>query len=511
MPTNQQDIDLANKVLSYLRDNVGVGSYSDTSRIAFRCDVPRADQADLRNMLNRLHRLGMVERAATGSKLRWSVKGATWDHTNPFRGLTGMPVQYSNTKASGQWEVTGDTYHNRDAIKSIPGWKWNKEDSVWSIPKTDANKAAMERIGLGVTEYTPAVKEPEAPEAFTPEEPGETPAEPLTTESHAVVHRLKLRVEGLERSEKMAREQLADLRQQHTSLQAVFAGAVEAAAAQCAEFTKLKEAVRANVRTIKVERYDGTTATLENKVMPKVFDKVASLARCRRNILLVGPAGCGKSYLAKLVYQALGLPMFGKVGGSEGLDETHLIGYSRPNLTTGKDKFVTTQFLECFEKGGLCLLDEIDRANPNVMLVLNSALDGNGDLPVPTRGDIAKKSKDFVCVATGNTYGRGADRMYAGANQLDEATIDRFRIGIVEMDYDPVVDEAVCPNEEVRTWCQTVRQGINRFGGMRRIMSSRFMEDANIMVEQGGWTLADVQETFFAGWSRDEKAKVMSA
>lgn len=506
MPTNQEDIDLANKVLSYLRDSVGSGSYSDTSRIAFRCDVTRDDQAHLRNVLGRLHRNGLVDRAANGSKLRWSIKGDNWDRTNPFKGLTGVAIQYSNTTGA-RWEVTGDTYNNRDAIKSIPGWKWDKEHTAWTIPRTEANKASMERIGLGVTEYTPPAKEPESPEKFTPEETGETPEEsgqPLTTESHAVVHRLGLRLKDLERRH-------SALREEHGQLQTAFTTVVNAATEQVREFDRLKEQVRANVRTIKVERYDGKVLTLENKVLPKVFDKVASLARCRRNILLVGPAGCGKSYLAKLVYEALGLPRFGKVGGSEGLDETHLIGYSRPNLTTGKDKFVTTQFLECFEAGGLCLLDEIDRANPNVMLVLNSALDGNGDLPVPARGDIARKHKDFVCVATGNTYGRGADRMYAGANQLDEATIDRFRIGIVEVDYDPVVDAAVCPHDELREWCQTVRAKINTFGGMRRIMSTRFMEDAYVMVSQGGWTLDDVRDTFFSGWSRDEKSKVMSA
>ena len=510
MASHSTELAWANAVLSYLKENVGVGYSTDTSRIAYRCNVEKGDQADLRDVLSRLSRCGLLERHARGSKLAWSWTGKEWDSTNPFRGAT-VP-KYSNVR--GVYRVTGSTYDKRDGIKSIEGWRWVKEDSCWTVPKLEANKVRIEAMGLGVEDYEMPESEPkpktptEYPNTPDPEEENtnaETTGTVIDTEAYSKIHNLQLR-------EKFLREQLQAAQADIKKVQGAFADCLLAMAEQMKEMEKVKEAVRANVRTVEIKNHTtGQVITLENKVLPKVFQDVCDLADCRRNILIVGPAGCGKSYLAKLVYEALKLPRFGKVGGSEGLDETHLIGYSRPNLTNGKDKFVTTPFLDCFEKGGLCLLDEIDRANPNVMLVLNSALDGNGDLPIPARGDIAKKSEDFVCVATGNTYGRGADRMYAGANQLDESTIDRFRMGIVEMDYDPVIDMAVCPDDELREWCQTVREKINRFGGMRRIMSSRFMEDAYLMKAKKDWSLEKIQGVFFNGWSRDEKQKVMSA
>jgi hypothetical protein len=44
------------------------------------------------------------------------------------------------------------------------------------------------------------------------------------------------------------------------------------------------------------------------------------------------------------------------------------------------------------------------------------------------------KPSYFVCIAAANTFGTGADRQYVGRNQLDESTLDRFRIGQIELD-----------------------------------------------------------------------------
>jgi cobaltochelatase CobS len=261
-------------------------------------------------------------------------------------------------------------------------------------------------------------------------------------------------------------------------------------------------------RPVEVRRYDRKKVDLGTATAPAYFERVVSLAAMRRNILLVGPTGCGKTTIAELTAKTLGLP-FGKVGGSGGLQEIHLLGRSRPNLTTGEDTFGETEFLRCYEHGGLCLVDELDAADQNVLLALNPALDRSGLLPLPNRpGRPAKRHKDFVCIATANTTGRGATRQYAGRNQLDEATLDRFRIGTVECDFDEAVERAVCPDDLLRGQLQKIRRGVEA-AGLRRVVSTRFLEDAHLMVSQGGWTREEAVGVLFSGWSEDEKSKVL--
>jgi cobaltochelatase CobS len=269
----------------------------------------------------------------------------------------------------------------------------------------------------------------------------------------------------------------------------------------------LKAEKNSTVRVIHVKRYDAKQFKLKDKVLPKVFDRVKDLAENRRNVLLVGPAGCGKTYLAKLVADVLGLD-FASLSCTAGMSEAHLLGRAVPDLTHGKNRFQGTDFLRVYEQGGVGLLDELDAADPNLLLAVNTGL-ANGYMNVPNRQDDPRawRHKDFVCIGTANTFGRGATRMYSGRNQLDEATLDRFRIGIVECGYDEVVEKAICPDDDLRTECQRIRTKIEA-AGLRRIMSTRFMEDAWVMMSNAKWTKEVILEVFFEGWSPEEKAKV---
>jgi len=47
---------------------------------------------------------------------------------------------------------------------------------------------------------------------------------------------------------------------------------------------------------------------------------------------------------------------------------------------------------------------------------------------------MVERHKNFRCVASANTYGRGADRAYVGRQQIDAATLDRFTIETIEID-----------------------------------------------------------------------------
>lgn len=237
------------------------------------------------------------------------------------------------------------------------------------------------------------------------------------------------------------------------------------------------------------------------------FRKLVDLAGARKNIFIYGPTGCGKSHICSQLAEAMGLP-FAFVSCSSGMSEGQVTGKLLPVGNHGKFEYVISEFVRAYETGGVFLVDEVDAADANVLLVMNSAL-ANGHLALSNRPEnpYAKRHPDFICVAAANTVGLGSDRMYSGRNKLDAATLDRFAVGKVYLDYDTRIEAALCPNDALRSRLLRYRNAINS-ARLERVVSTRFMRDAYDMVTNVGWTNADIDETFFAGWREDEIAKV---
>jgi MoxR-like ATPase len=258
-------------------------------------------------------------------------------------------------------------------------------------------------------------------------------------------------------------------------------------------------------RTIKIQPKGGEAVKLENEIYHPAFDKIVKLAARRQNIFLPGPAGCGKSHLAAQIARALGLP-FGMISLAGGVTESKLVGRNVPNIHTGQDCYQITQFVKCFENGGVFLADECDAADPNVLLIINSAL-ANGLLSVERNGgEVIQRHADFIFIAAANTFGRGADRQYVGRTELDGAFLDRFVIGQVPMDYDTALEEHVCPNKKLREKLWGYRAAIRKHR-FERIMSTRTMISAYDMLTNGGFTMTDIDDAIFAGWPEDEAKK----
>ena len=110
------------------------------------------------------------------------------------------------------------------------------------------------------------------------------------------------------------------------------------------------------------------------------------LSEGHRNLLMVGPAGSGKTTLAKDVAEALGLD-FGFISLSAGVTETHLFGRMLPQAD-GTWGYVESVFVRIYRNGGVFLLDELDAADANVMVSINAAL-ANGVLCNPVTGEEA--------------------------------------------------------------------------------------------------------------------------
>lgn len=257
---------------------------------------------------------------------------------------------------------------------------------------------------------------------------------------------------------------------------------------------------------ITLKRPDKPDIVMEELTHP-AFAEVLELAHAREEVFMPGPAGCGKTTIAAQVAKALGLK-FGFISCSAGMSESQLLGRRIPSGEHGEFTFVSTQFIDCYENGGVFLFDEIDAADSNVLLVINSAL-ANGRLSIPSRNEnpIAERHKDFVCIAAANTFGRGADRLYSGRSELDEATLDRFKIGTVVVSYDERLERKLCPNDELYRRLVGYRKKIEQ-NRLERVLSTRFIAKAYRMVSQFGWSLDKVDSKLFAAFRPDEVTKV---
>lgn len=148
------------------------------------------------------------------------------------------------------------------------------------------------------------------------------------------------------------------------------------------------------------------------------FPYLLALVAARVPVMLIGPAGSGKTTAAHEAAKSLNLP-FTCFSCGPLPQEARLLGYMDAN-----GQYVRTALREAYENGGVFLFDEIDAAHPGTLVTL-SALLANSAVSFPD-GATVERHPDFIPIAGANTFGTGADRQYVGRNQLDAATLDRF-------------------------------------------------------------------------------------
>lgn len=278
---------------------------------------------------------------------------------------------------------------------------------------------------------------------------------------------------------------------------------------------------------VEVLRLDGTTSDVG--VQHVEFETLLRIVSGRLNAWLVGPAGSGKTSAAHAVADALTLKFFAKSVGPQ-TSESSLLGYYDAN-----GQYVTTQLRQAYENGGVFLLDEVDAANPAVLVVINALL-ANGHASFPDR--VVEKHPDFVLLAGANTIGQGADRQYVGRQQIDGATLDRFVF--LSWGYDPRIEAAaagvpveavseapvprerrflsVSDKENVEERCVeyvktviSIRNAIEKLGkGVRVIVSPRASKHGATLIRLGFSVKDALELCVWKGLDADTRKKIES-
>lgn len=244
----------------------------------------------------------------------------------------------------------------------------------------------------------------------------------------------------------------------------------------------------------------------------KSIDDVLHMLRTIGIAFLVGPTGTGKSTLAKTACKHL----FNLTDDPVTSGKYAQISFS-PDTTSGEmigrtdvnGNFHESEIVRVFRDGGVILFDEIDDADASMLIKVNTAL-ANGYLATPNGMVLRNKETYIVCAA--NTYGTGPDAMYVGRTRLDAATLDRFCLSTIYVDYDTELEAniaSVLP-ENRKNWLlmytEAVREAISK-NKLRRACSTRFVINATSHLLNGKsptW----VRDTFLRGWSNSEIAKI---
>ena len=242
---------------------------------------------------------------------------------------------------------------------------------------------------------------------------------------------------------------------------------------------------------VRIMQDDKVIGTVKGTKHPK-FNKLAKSIAARTldgfhlNVWLFGPTASGKSHAPRQLADAMKKKYY--VHGAMSMSH-ELMGYKDAN-----GKYHTTPFRECYEKGGVCLLDECDSWDPAVTLALNGAL-ANGIAAFPD--GMVLRHKDAMIIAAGNTVGAGATAEFVGRNRLDAAFMSRFPVKI-EWPRDVAIEKAASGND---AWVDRVIKARARAAeaGLKHAIDPRHSQAGAALIA-AGMTMDEAADlTYLAG------------
>lgn len=182
------------------------------------------------------------------------------------------------------------------------------------------------------------------------------------------------------------------------------------------------------------------------------------------NVALVGPAGSGKSYIARQVARHLDRGF--RVNGAM-MSKYDLIGYKDANGT-----YHDTPAYDAFVNGHIHCFDEADASAPDAMVAFNGMTDDQPFFTFPNGQQ--EKHPDYIAVCCMNTWGNGATSEYVGRYKQDAASMTRFVKVLV--DYDRKIEAKIAGKKNLdiaqRVW--DLRDACESLG-IRHVVSTRMI------------------------------------
>lgn len=239
----------------------------------------------------------------------------------------------------------------------------------------------------------------------------------------------------------------------------------------------------------------------QSAIKTKVFGRATEISRiraclqARKNVLLEGPVGVGKTHLALAVCQELGRPIF-RIDGDSRYSEQKLTGWFDPPTVLEKgyvnEAFFSGPLVEAMRKGGVLFINELNRLPEGVQNVLLPAIDERMIL-IPRLGEV-HASEGFVVIATQNP------KEFVATSHLSEAILDRFEL--VFLDYQSEAEElqivqSRVPNEAIARLAVALARATRSHPKIRRGASVRAAQSVAEIAMQFLAEGASIQDAVF--------------
>lgn len=182
-----------------------------------------------------------------------------------------------------------------------------------------------------------------------------------------------------------------------------------------------------------------------NYLARKYFDKldvdiVADAIKNKQNVLLLGPRGTGKSSLAQVAADILGIK-YSYIPCHTGATAEALLGQWIPKKEGGGYQWMDGVLTSAVRHGKICLLDEVNSLRPEVAFAIHGLLDHRRELVLTEKPDengdpeFIQAHENFGFIAAGNPF-------YEGVRVMNEAFRDRFAVQLV-LGYKAELDVAI--------------------------------------------------------------------